>query len=371
MSPGDGTRCVHGGHVDGGLGAPMHPGPVLSSTFQLGLPDDPTPPDFYGRAGNPTWRALEEAIGELDGGECVLFASGMAAIGAVLRLAAADGALVLPSDGYYLARSLAYGELQPLGVEVREVPTVAPLTSLDGAALVLLETPSNPGLDVADIAVAAAAAHSAGALLAVDNTTATPLGQQPLALGADLVVASDTKALAGHGDVVLGHVSVTDARLAERLREARARGGAVPGPMEAWLAHRGLATLDLRLARQAANARAVVQALLGHPAVADLRWPGLPTDPSFAVASKQMRRWNGVLRFTLSSERAVGEFLSASRLVGSATSFGGLRSSADRRQRWGDDVKAGLVRFSAGCEDSDDLVADVLAALDAVAAGTR
>ncbi|MDN5750950.1 MAG: cystathionine gamma-lyase, partial [Pseudonocardia sp.] len=318
-------------------------------------------------------RAAESAIGELDGApgppaQCVLFASGMAAIGAVLRLAARDGALVLPSDGYYLARSLAHGELVPLGVEVREVPTVGRWPALDGAALVLVETPSNPGLDVTDIAAAAAAAHAVGALLAVDNTTATPLGQRPLAFGADIVIASDTKALAGHGDVVLGHVSVRDPVLAAALREARSRGGAVPGPMEAWLAHRGLGTLDLRLARQADNARAVATALLDHARVSDVRWPGLPSDPAHAVASRQMRRWNGVLRFTLPSERAVGEFLAASRLVGSATSFGGLRSTADRRARWGDDVAAGLVRFSAGCEDPADLVADVQAALGAVTA---
>ncbi|MHA6784839.1 cystathionine gamma-lyase [Pseudonocardia saturnea] len=362
---GDGTRCVHGGHAAVGVGEPLHPGPVLSSTFELG-PADPLPADFYGRAGNPTWRALEAAIGELDGGECVLFASGMAAIGAVLRLAARDGALVLPSDGYYLARSLAHAELVPLGVAVREVPTPGPWPGLDGAALVLVETPSNPGLDVADIAAAAAAAHAAGALLAVDNTTATPLGQCPLDLGADLVIASDTKALAGHGDVVLGHVSTRDPALAAALREARSRGGAVPGPMEAWLAHRGLGTLDLRLARQAGNAAAVVEALLAHPAAADVRWPGHPDDPAHAVAARQMRRWNGVLRFTLASADAVGEFLAESRLVGSATSFGGLRSTADRRARWGDAVAPGLLRFSAGCEDPEDLVADVRAALDAV-----
>ena len=365
---GDGTRCVHGGHPEATLGAPLHPGPVLSSAFHLGAPEDPTPPDFYGRAGNPTWRALEAALGELDGGECVVFASGMAAIAAVLRLAAPLGAIVLPSDGYYLARSLARGELAALGVQVREVPTAGPWPPgvLDGAGLVLVESPSNPGLDVADIAAAAVAAHAAGALLAVDNTTATPLGQRPLELGADLTVASDTKALAGHGDLVLGHVTARDAVLVGRLREARLLGGAVPGPMETWLAHRGLGTLDLRLARQAANAAALVEMLLGHPRVADVRWPGHPGDPAHAVASRQMRRWNGVLRFTLGSEREVGRLLAASALIGSATSFGGLRTTADRRRRWGDDVAHGLVRLSAGCEDTDDLVADLRSALTAL-----
>ena len=370
MTLGDGTRCVHGGHTaDGPPGAPLHPGPVFSTTFHLGPPDAELPEHFYGRPANPTWAALEAAIGSLDGGECVTFASGMAAVGAVLRLAArAGGAIVLPSDGYYVTRALAHTELAPLGVEIREVPTAGPWPDglMDGATLLLVETPSNPGLDVCDIAETADAAHAAGALLAVDNTTATPLGQRPLALGADLTVASDTKALAGHGDVLLGHVSTADPALAQRLREARTRSGAIPGPMEAWLAHRGLGTLDLRLARQAANADALARALREHPAVTDVRWPGLPDDPSHDVAKMQMRRWNGVLRFTLPSAAAVSRFLAASRYTASATSFGGLRSTADRRERWGDAVAPGLVRFSAGCEDTGDLVDDVVTALDAV-----
>lgn len=360
---GDGTRCVHGGQGAAAPGDPLHRGPVLSSAFHLGVPDDPLPTDFYGRAGNPTWRALEAAIGDLDGGECVLFASGMAAIAAVLSLGG-EGALVLPSDGYYVARALARDERS---VPVREVPTAGPWPDgvFDGVALVLLETPSNPGLDVCDIAALAEAAHAAGALVAVDNTTATPLGQRPLEFGADLTVASDTKALAGHGDVVLGHVSARAPALAARLRELRTRGGAVPGPMEAWLAHRGLGTLDLRLARHAANAAALVEVLREHPAVEAVRWPGDPADPAHGLARRQMRRWNGVLTFTLASESAVGRFLTASRLVASATSFGGLTTTADRRQRWGDDVKPGLLRLSAGCEDPADLVADVRGALDA------
>jgi cystathionine gamma-lyase len=372
---GDGTRCVHGGHpADPATGTPVHAGPVLSTVFHLGLPDEATPPYSYGRPANPTWTAFESAVGALDGGECVAFASGMAAVGAVLRLSARPGAaIVLPSDGYYVTRALAAAELAPLGVVVREVPTAGPWPDglLDGATLVLVETPSNPGLDVCDIRAAAAAAHAAGALLAVDNTTATPLGQRPLELGADLVVSSDTKAVAGHGDVLLGHVSTANPELAGQLRASRTRAGAVPGPMEAWLALRGLGTLDLRLARQATNAEALARALRAHPAVADVRWPGLRDDPAHAVAVTQMRRWNGVLRFTLPSADAVGRFLAASRFTDSVTSFGGLRSSADRRARWGDAVPPGLLRFSAGCEDTDDLVADVLAALDARASASR
>ena len=331
---------------------------MLSSTFHLGLPDDPLPADFYGRAANPTWRALEAAIGGLDGGDCVSFASGMAAIAAVLRLPPGPAALVLPSDGYYVsARSPATSSparrrsrgAHPGTVARRRARRRGPRAPRDAL---------QPGPRRVRHRAAAAAAHAAGALLAVDNTTATPLGQRPLELGADLTVASDTKALAGHGDVVLGHVTAPDPALAHRLRELRTRGGAGPGPMEAWLAHRGLATLDLRLARQAANAAALVEALRAHPAVAAVRWPGHPADPAHAIARSQMRRWNGVVGMP-SGPRRVGRFLAASRYAASATSFGGVRTTADRRQRWGDAVAPGFLRLSVGCEDADDLVADV------------
>jgi cystathionine gamma-lyase len=373
---GDGTWCVRGGSPAPGtrtVGSPVHDGPVLTTAFHLGLPhDESSGTDFYARADNPTWRELEAAIGALDGGPCTVFSSGMAAIAAVLRaFTTPDRGVLMPSDGYYVARVLADEELAPLGIDVRTCATAGDwhdaLSAGPPPGLVLLETPSNPGLEVCDVAEIAAAAHAAGALLAVDNTTATPLGQRPLDLGADVVVASDTKALAGHGDVLLGHVSTADPVLAEKLRAARTRGGAVPGPMETWLALRGLGTLDLRLARQAQNARALAVAIREHPAARDVRWPGLADDPSHRLASVQMRRWNGILRFTLPSEHAVGEFLSATTMVDSATSFGSLRTSADRRARWGDAVPPGLVRLSAGCEDPDDLVDDVLRGLDAVA----
>lgn len=353
---GDGTRVVHAGR-DLAPGDPIAPQPVVASAFHLGGTD------YYGRAGNPAWRALEAGIGELDGGECVLFASGMAAIATALRVLTAPGdTVVVPSDGYYLARRYAH---EAPGLIVRERPTAGTWRSADvaGARLVLLETPSNPGLDVCDIAAIAELAHASGALLAVDNTTATPLGQQPLALGADVVIASDTKALAGHSDVVLGHVSTADDALAERLRDARTAGGAVPGPFEAWLAHRGLGTLDLRLARHAANAAAVHDALRTHPSVTGLRWPGAADDPANAIARKQMRRFNGVITFELASADAVAAMIERSKLIAPATSFGGLHTTADRRAQWGDPVPAGLVRLSCGVEDPADLVADLLAAL--------
>ncbi|MFI9009458.1 cystathionine gamma-lyase [Actinosynnema sp. NPDC053489] len=349
---GDGTRVVHS--TPAVAGEPFLAGPVFASAYHLGGDDT------YGRAHNPTWRALEVALGELDGGTTVLFPSGMAAISTFLRVVLAPGdVVVVPGDGYYLTRTL----VAEMPVEVVEAPTAGPYPSFEGVRLVLLESPSNPGLDVCDIAALAAEAHAAGALVAVDNTTATPLGQQPLLLGADAVVSSDTKAVAGHSDVLLGHVSAADPALAERVRAARTTGGAIPGPFEAWLAHRGLGTLDLRLSRQAANAAALYDVLKDHPAVTGLRWPGAPEDPAHEVASRQMRRFGGVLTFVLADAGAVAAFLERSRLVFASTSFGGLHTSLDRRAQWGDPVPEGLVRLSAGCEDTADLVEDVLRSL--------
>lgn len=363
---GDGTRCVHAGLPDPAAGRPFLPGPVFAAPYHLG-PQGPQPGvDGYGRTDNATWRALESAIGELEGGECVVFASGMAAISAVLlALVAAGDTVVLPSDGYYRARAFAAQALPAKGVRVREVPTAGPYPPLSGVRLVLLETPANPGLDVCDIAELSTAARAGGALLAVDNTTATPLGQRPLDLGADISVASGTKALTGHSDLLLGYACTRDPQLAEVLRTWRGSTGGIPGPFEAWLAHRSLATLDLRLARQTANAAAVAELLAGHPAVHSPRWPGRPADPAYRLAVRQMLRIPGVIAFTLADKAAVDRFLAGSRLVYAATSFGGLHTTADRREQWGDDTPAGLVRLSCGVEDTADLVADVRVALDA------
>jgi cystathionine gamma-lyase len=368
---GDGTRCVHGGHRDAVTGSPMHEGPVLSSAFHLGLPGEPTPADFYGRADNPTWRALEDAIGALDGGSCVSFASGMAAIATVLRIGATRGAVVLPSDGYYLARSLAHRELAAFGVEIREVPTVGewPDDALDGAGIVLLETPSNPGLEVADIAAAADAAHSVGALLAVDNTTATPLGQRPLDLGADIVVASDTKALSGHGDVVLGHITARDPQLVAQLREARSTGGAVPGPMEAWLALRGMRTLALRLERAQQNAAFLAARLAEHPRVSRVRYPGLPDDPGHARAAAQMSGFGAILSIELGGDaEGAQRVCESTSLWVHATSLGGVESMLERRRRWPAEpstIPTDLIRLAVGIEHPDDLWNDLAHALKA------
>ncbi|MFF1293007.1 MULTISPECIES: cystathionine gamma-lyase [unclassified Streptomyces] len=367
---GEGTRAVRAGLPEPVRNEPTLPGPAFAAHFHL--PGEVGGPYTYGRDENPTWTLLERAIGELeapgqDGLQTLVFASGMAAISSVLfsQLRAGD-TVVLPNDGYQVL-PLVRAQLEAYGIEVRTAPTAgdAQLEVLDGAKLLWIETPSNPGLDVCDIRRLVEAAHARGALVAVDNTLATPLGQRPLELGADFSVASGTKQLTGHGDVLLGYVTGRDGEAMTAVRRWRKIVGAVPGPMEAWLAHRSIATLQLRVDRQNATALVLAEALKGRPDVTGLRYPGLPDDPSHKVASQQMRRYGCVVSFTLPSRERAERFLDALRLVDDATSFGGVRSTAERRGRWGGDaVPDGFVRFSVGAEDPEDLVADVLRALD-------
>ncbi|MFK0282044.1 cystathionine gamma-lyase [Streptomyces sp. NPDC090499] len=366
---GEGTRAVRAGLPEPVKNEPTLPGPVFAAHFHL--PGEVSGPYAYGRDENPTWTHLERAIGELEAPgedvETLVFASGVAAIGAVLfsQLRAGD-TVVLPSDGYQVL-PLVRAQLEAYGIEVRTAPTAgdAQLDVLDGAKLLLIESPCNPGLDVCDIRRLAEAAHARGALVAVDNTLATPLGQRPLALGADFSVASGTKQLTGHGDVLLGYVAGRDAAAMAAVRRWRKIIGAISGPMEAWLAHRSLATLQLRVDRQNATALLLAEALRERPEVTALRYPGLSDDPAHKIASQQMRRYGSVLSFTLPTRARAERFLESLRLVDDATSFGGVRSTAERRRRWGgDDVPDGFVRLSVGAEDPEDLVADVLRALD-------
>jgi cystathionine gamma-lyase len=364
----DGTRIVHAGLPEPEPGEPFLPGPVFAAPFHLR--GDPTEAEFvYGRYGNPTWSRYEGALGELEGGEAVLFASGMAACSAVLLTLLRPGsALTLPSDCYMHVRGLARGHLRENGVEVTELPTaeLAPEALPERLDVLWLETPSNPGLDLCDIAALSDAAHERGAFVAVDNTFATPLGQLPLELGADLSVTSATKHLAGHSDLLLGYTAAGDDALAGRLRDWRTETGAIAGPFEAWLAHRSLATLDLRLERGCANAQALAELLAGREEVTGLRYPGLPDDPAHELAARQMSRFGTVLSFDLGSRERAERFLAAAGLVTESTSFGGVHSVAERRGRWGgDDVPEGFIRLSAGCEDGIDLVEDVETALAA------
>lgn len=364
---GPSTRAVHAGLPAPSQGAPLLPGPTLAAPFHL-KGDVGSSRYGYGRDANPTWSAVERALGALDDAESVLFASGMAALCAVLEPALGTGdVLVAARDGYPGVRAVARDRLVPRGIEVRPVPTdtEAIVAACAGATLVWVETPSNPALDVCDIAAVADAAHGAGARLVVDNTLATPLGQRPLDLGADAAHYSATKALSGHSDIVLGAVSVRDRAWADALRAHRSQGGAIAGPFEAWLLHRSLPTLELRLARQSATALALARFLRERPGVRRVCHPGLEDHPGHAVAVRQMRHAGPLVGFALDGAERAQRFLGALELVAEATSFGGVHATAERRGRWGTDaVEEGFIRFSAGCEDADDLLADVAQALE-------
>jgi len=269
--------------------------------------------------------------------------------------------ILLPSDGYAPVRYYAERYLQRFGVLINTIAT-AEIDSYDfsGVNLALLETPSNPMLDTFDIALAAKKLHAQGGLLAVDNTTLTFLGQQALSLNADIVICADTKAVNGHSDVVFGHVATKQKDLFEQMQEWRKFSGNIAGPMETWLVHRSLSTLDMRLERMCNNAMQLAQLIAAHEQTLSIRYPGLSDDPSHATAKKQQLLFGFIISFELANKTAADAFLQHLQIASEATSFGGVHSSAERRARWGtDDIAEGLIRFSVGCEHIDDLARDV------------
>lgn len=373
------TRVVRAGLPDAAPGTPYLPGPVFAAPYHS--PGDPTASRFtYGRFDNPTWSAYESALADLEGGPCLLFPSGMAATAAVLATLAKPGStVIMPSESYYTTRVMATQDFAGAwfaqqGYTVVQAPTAGDALAAalnaqpaGSVSLLWLESPTNPQLDVCDIAALSDLAHAKGALVVVDNTTATPLLQQPLALGADVCVVSDTKAMTGHADLVLGHVALKDATHVEAIRTWRTRMGIIPGPMEAWLAHRSLGTLHVRLMQQCKSAMLVAEFLSKHDKVTGVRYPGLPGDPSHEIAARQMSHFGCVISFELPNADAANRFFAASELVYEATSFGGLHTSAERRARWGGDVVSdGFIRMSIGLEDAFDLLTDLTVALAAV-----
>jgi cystathionine gamma-lyase len=369
----DATRIVRSGLTRAVAGEPLHAGPIFAAPYHA--PGDPTGvPYTYARAHNPTWTHLEEAIAQMESGEgyrasALVFASGMAAItsvfGAVLR---PGDTVVLPSNSYYAARVLAKEYFAEMGIKLRFAPTAnnAQAEVLEGARLLFLETPSNPTMDICDIVALSEAAHRAGAIVAVDNTTPTPMGQRPLALGADISVASDTKSMTGHSDTLIGHVAVRDPELYQKIDRWRLLTGGVLGPMEAWLALRSIATLPLRLERSCANAQTIAEFLTKRDDVEAVLYPGLPLHLGHEIAKRQMLYFGPVVSFILRDKATAERFLASSKLLTDATSFGGITSSAERRARWGgDEIADGFIRLSAGCEDIDDLLEDIAQALEA------
>jgi cystathionine gamma-lyase len=375
----DATKIIRSTLTRTVAGEPLHAGPVFAAPFHT--PGDPSEtPYSYARSHNPTWTSLEKAIGQMESGQlasgeayrasALVFASGMAACAAVFGAVLRPGDVcVLPSNAYYTARVLMAEYFAKMGVGLRMAPTAgnAQADLLEGAKLLWLESPSNPGMEICDIAALSEAAHRAGALVAVDNTTPTPLGQLPLALGADFSVASDTKSMTGHSDLLIGHVAVRDLELRAKLDQWRTLTGGVLGPMEAWLALRSIATLPLRLERSCENAQRIAEFLTTRDEVVSVLYPGLPTHPGHEIAVKQMCYFGPVLSFLLRDKSAAEAFLAKATLLTEATSFGGVTTTAERRARWGgDSVAEGFIRMSAGCEAVEDLIEDMAQALDAI-----
>lgn len=375
---GFGTRAVHGGGAPDATTGAVVPAISLATTFAQDAVGEPRGFE-YSRSGNPT-RAAWEAHGALLEGAAhgFAFSSGLAAEDALLRLVAAGGHALLPDDAYGGTIRLALRVHAPAGLVVDTVD----LTDLDAVEaawrpdtrLVWLETPSNPWLRIIDIEAISALAHARGAHVVVDNTFATPALQQPLASGADLVVHSATKYLGGHSDVVGGFVATDDDGLAERIAFLQNAAGAVPSPFDCYLLHRGVKTLQLRMARHSESAAAVADLLDGHAAVEQVLYPGLADHPGHEIAARQMQGFGGMVSFRLAGgEAAALRVCERTELFTLAESLGAVESLIEHPGRMthasvagsGNEVPADLVRLSIGIEDVDDLLADLTQALDA------
>jgi cystathionine gamma-synthase len=357
----------------------VNPAIVLSSTY-VSQGKVPTGEHFYARAGTETWHPLEQTLGVLEGSAhpALLFASGMAAIAAAMSLVPPGGRIVVPQHAYNVtiayARDLgARSQVELTLVDIADTDAVvAAVRGTDRPASMLwVETPTNPMLEIADLPVLVEEAHAVGALVAADNTFATPLGQRPLSYGADVVVHSVTKYLAGHSDVVLGAALADDPALHERLLGYRTLHGAIAGPTEAWLALRGVRTLALRVERSQANAAELARRLAEHPAVADVRHPSLPTDPGHERAARLMNGFGSIIGLRPEGGVAAADaVVAALELWVPATSLGGVESSLERRRRFpleSATVPEDLLRLSVGVEDVEDLWADLDQALRSVA----
>ncbi|MDX2193834.1 MAG: aminotransferase class V-fold PLP-dependent enzyme [Gemmatimonadales bacterium] len=359
-------------HPEPGTGAvapPIH----LATTFERAGLGPSAGGYVYGREANPNRDALERALAELEAGtEAFAFASGLAAISAVFQALRPGDHVVAEQGMYYGARVLLDELYGAWGLRV----TYADLTDLaaaraaitPGTRLVWAETPSNPMVGITDLAAVAEVAHAAGALLGVDNTWATPILQQPLVLGADIVMHATTKYLGGHSDVTGGALVVRErGAFAERLRLVQVKGGAVPSPFDAWLLLRGIRTLPVRVARHCDGAQAIAERFARHPALERVHWPGLADDPGYAVARHQMRRPGGMLSLTVKGGReGAVRVLDRVRLFTRATSLGGVESLIEHRaSAEGPTTRSpeGLLRLSIGLEHPDDLVADLAQAL--------
>ena len=341
---------------DGALNPPI----ALNSTFHEGGPIG------YGRYGNETWSALEDAISILEGGKTLLFSSGIAAISAVFSLLPEGSVVVAANNGYQGTTTLLKKLHESEKLKVRFVNlanTDETVAAIPGAQMLYLESPLNPLLEIIDLPKLIAAGKAAGCGVAVDNTLATPLLQNPLALGADIVIHSVTKYLSGHSDLILGSLSTNDLALYNRLEQSRRYGGAIAGPFEAWIALRGVRTFALRMQRSQENALELATRLSKDGRVAKVRYPGLPTDAYHQMAKSFMKGFGAMISFDVNGTvDQVDLMCNSSRLITNATSLGGVESIWERRRRWATEstlVPENLIRFSVGIENVDDLWADI------------
>lgn len=342
------TQVVQQGRPEREPGGAIIGGISVSTTFRAGGEY------IYGRSDNDTWKDLEAVLGALEGGQALVFSSGMAAISATFDLIPPGGVVVAPTAGYMntfvqLRKLEANNRLRIRWVDINENQSV--IAALDGAAMLFFESPVNPLLTVADVSTLIREAKARGVLVAVDNTFATPLRQQPLKLGADVAVHSLTKALSGHSDVVLGAAITDSAELFEKLMSYRKDSGANAGPFEAWLALRGLRTFPIRFAQAESSTKILVERLQNHPAVERVRYPGFGFMVSIEVKG---------------GARAADKACNSSKIWSYATSLGGVESLWERRRRHGDEpleVPENLIRISVGIEHVEDLWSDMDQAL--------
>ena len=367
------TAVVHAGRPAISAGGPLNEPLVLASNFHTDVGEQPDPDArVYARGeGTATWEALESAVGALEGGSAIAFSSGMAAAAAVLDLMPTGSTLVLPTDCYFGVGALADrgatdGRWTVVRVNVAEA--AATEAALDGADLLWLESPTNPMMAIADLATLADAGRAAGALVAVDNTFASPLLQQPLELGADISMHSATKFIGGHSDLLAGLVLARDEELVARIRRRRELAGATPGALESYLALRGLRTLALRVQQGQRSAGELAERLTGHPAVGRVRYPGLADDPGHDLASRQMTGFGAVLAFEMADADTADRVCAQVRVITAATSLGGVETTIERRSKLpGAHIPRGLLRLSVGCEHVEDLWSDLRQALERAA----
>jgi cystathionine gamma-synthase len=338
----------------------LNPAIALNSTFHEGGPIG------YGRYGNEAWSALEEAISVLEGGKTLIFSSGMAAISSVFSLLPQGAIIVAAENGYQGTTTMLKKMHEAKKLEVRFVNlpnTDEVLKALPGAQMLYLESPTNPAIEVVDLPVVIAAGKKAGSTVVVDSTLATPMVQNPLALGADIALHSVTKYLSGHSDILLGCVVTNDESIFERVEQARRYGGAIPGPFEAWIALRGLRTFALRMQRSQENAMELAKRLEKDPRVLKVRYPGLESDPYHERAKSFMKGFGAMISFEVKADIAqIDKMCNSSTLITNATSLGGVESIWERRRRWATEshtIPENLIRFSVGIENVDDLWSDI------------